>query len=188
MNPLRLGLMILLAFLLFGVIIYRLVPSKYDLPLSEADVVAAQMPGLSPIHFWNTLRTEGDKSVVVDVRTPEAFEQGHIKGAVNIPASDILGRKHLRKLKKERVLIYGENEIVAHEAALLLRMTGVDATPVNGGYVRLKGAGFDPGNAPALFYSDEKVQFNYRAYFKSFEVIAAEPAEIKVPLPKPGGC
>jgi rhodanese-related sulfurtransferase len=173
---------------LAGVIIYRIIPSKYDLPLSEANAQAVQMPGLSPMQFWNTIRTEGDTWLVVDIRTLEAFRKGHIKGAVNIPVGDILGRKHLRKLSKARVLIYGENEVVAHEAALLLRMTGVDATPVNGGYVRLNGAGFDQGNAPALFFSEEKVQYNYRAYFKSFEVIAGEPAEIKVPLPKPGGC
>ena len=43
------------------------------------------------------------KAVYVDVRPKEAFEQGHIKGAMNIPLGELMGR--LGELPKGKMII-----------------------------------------------------------------------------------
>jgi rhodanese-related sulfurtransferase len=43
------------------------------------------------------------KAVFVDVRPKDAFEQGHIKGAMNIPLGEVL--QHLKDLPKGKMII-----------------------------------------------------------------------------------
>jgi len=43
------------------------------------------------------------KAVYVDVRPKDAFEQGHIKGAMNIPLGELMGR--LGELPKGKMII-----------------------------------------------------------------------------------
>lgn len=42
-------------------------------------------------------------AVIVDVRTPEEFKSGHIKGALNIPLQSL--EKGLSKLSKDKAII-----------------------------------------------------------------------------------
>lgn len=70
-------------------------------------------------------------ALIVDVRTPEEYKNGHIKGSVNIPVNKIAGQAP--KLKKEgRVVITccrsGARSAMARET---LKSNGVEA--YNGG-------------------------------------------------------
>lgn len=51
----------------------------------------------------NTLLTGKKKVVVIDVRDADSFKAGHIKGAVNIPYSDIETR--FQELPKNRQIV-----------------------------------------------------------------------------------
>jgi phage shock protein E len=42
-------------------------------------------------------------AVIVDVRTPEEYRGGHIRGSLNIPLQNLQG--NLSKLKKDKVII-----------------------------------------------------------------------------------
>lgn len=42
-------------------------------------------------------------AVIVDVRTPAEFQNGHIKGAINIPLQSL--EKNFTKLKKDKAVI-----------------------------------------------------------------------------------
>jgi phage shock protein E len=73
-----------------------------------------------------------DGGVIIDLRTPYEFDQGHIPHAVNIPADRIkanIGR--IRAMKKPIILCCGTG---AHcwEAATILREAGI-APVFNGG-------------------------------------------------------
>lgn len=188
MTPLRIGMIIMLAVLLAGIMVFRFWPAGYSMPLKEAAGAAADQQGIAPLYFWNELRSAETIRMLVDIRSREAFAQGYIDGAINIPLDELLIRKNLKKLKKGPVMIYGENEAAAHQAALLLNMVGVQAEPVNSSYTHLKNTRLESGKAAPLFYSEEKARFNYRDFFKAFESEAPEPLEIKVPMPSPGGC
>ena len=188
MTPLRIGMIIMLAVLLAGILAFRFWPANYKMPLKESATAAADQQGIAPIYFWNDIRSAGTVPMIVDIRSREAFSQGYIDGAVNIPLDELLDRKNLKKLKKGPVMIYGEDEATAHQAALLLNMLGLEAQAVNSHYTHLRDTRLESGRAAPLFYSEEKAQFNYQEYFRAFETEAPEPLEIKVPMPSPGGC
>jgi rhodanese-related sulfurtransferase len=49
----------------------------------------------------NELRASG--AIVVDVRTPAEYKDGHLKGAINLPLQTL--GNNLNKLKKDQVII-----------------------------------------------------------------------------------
>ncbi len=53
--------------------------------------------GLGPKTDFAQLLKSG--AIIVDVRTPNEFNSGHIKGAINIPLNNLNG--HIRKLQEK---------------------------------------------------------------------------------------
>lgn len=187
MNPLRLGLLIMLAFLIVSTLLYRFWPSDYAIPSQRAAEAAAEDHGVSPFEFLKRIDS-GDNLVIVDIRSKGEFEAGHIERALNIPAPEILNKRNIRKIRKSPVLLYGSTEHESQMIALLLQMTGLDAKAVNSNYAHLRRLQEESGSSPMLFYSEEKVRYNYNLYFKAFDITPEEPLEIKVPVPAEGGC
>lgn len=48
--------------------------------------------GIEPQPDYKEMITKG--ASIIDVRTPEEFQQGHIKGAINIPLDSLLQNTH----------------------------------------------------------------------------------------------
>jgi phage shock protein E len=83
---------------------------------------------------WMVLRGRGDISseeakewvangaVLVDVRTPGEYADGHIEGAVNIPLADL--RERAQELSGKRVVLYCRSGNRSHTAQQLLRERG----------------------------------------------------------------
>ncbi len=57
--------------------------------------------GIGPKVDLNDLRASG--AVVVDVRTPTEYKEGHIKGSINLPLQTL--GNNLNKLNKDQVII-----------------------------------------------------------------------------------
>ena len=57
--------------------------------------------GIGPKVDLNVLMALG--AVVVDVRTPSEYEDGHVKGSINLPLQTL--NANLNKLKKDQVII-----------------------------------------------------------------------------------
>jgi rhodanese-related sulfurtransferase len=146
------------------------------------------MKGIDPYAFHALIREPEFSGIVLDVRDQQAFNKEHLPNAIHIPMDQLLHRKSIKQLKKGPVYVYAGKEETAHEAALLLGMKGIEATPVNGNYQILSAARHESGNAPLMFFNKEKMQYNYPQYFKAMEPEMVQPVEIKVPLPKPTGC
>ena len=56
--------------------------------------------------------TEKKTVLIIDIRPPEDFEQGHIPGAVNIPDPKqfmLIGPNDPRLLNADKVVVYGED-------------------------------------------------------------------------------
>jgi len=188
-NPLRSGLIIMLAITVIGLLIVAAIPGRYKTPVEDAASMAASMQGITPMAFREAHLQQHADHLLIDMRSPEEFSRGYLPGAMNLPVEDMMLRRNLKKLRKDKVWIYCQSEDVAHQAALLLRMKGVDAHPVNTGYHHLNdlisGEGF---NAPALFQSEEKIRYDYQQFFRVYEPEPVEAPVIKVIVPTPEGC
>jgi rhodanese-related sulfurtransferase len=57
--------------------------------------------GIGPKVDLNELMANG--AIVVDVRTPAEFKDGHVKGSINLPLQTL--NANLNKLKKDQVII-----------------------------------------------------------------------------------
>jgi rhodanese-related sulfurtransferase len=72
---------------------------------------------------------------LVDVRSPDDFESGKIGEAENIPITQLVTDDVLLNLPKDRlVIVYSNGSENAAKAVVLLRLEGIDAHLMAGGY------------------------------------------------------
>ena len=88
---------------------------------------------------------------VLDVRPPEEYAQGHIRGAINVPLAQLKKRLHQIPAGQE-VVAYcrGPYCLPAYEAVQVLRKKGIKARRLEDGYPEWKSAGLpvdDPSRA-----------------------------------------
>jgi len=88
---------------------------------------------------------------VLDVRPPEEYAQGHIRGAINVPVAELKKRLHQYSAGQE-VVAYcrGPYCLLAYEAVQVLRKKGIRARRLENGYPEWKSAGLpvdDPSRA-----------------------------------------
>jgi rhodanese-related sulfurtransferase len=102
-----------------------------------------------------TVRTNLDqkKAVLVDVREPAEWKQGHLQDADLVPLSDVrklakdpdLLAKHAASLPKTRIIyLHCASGVRVLSAAYFLEQLGYDARPLAVGYAGLLEAGFKP--------------------------------------------
>ncbi len=101
-------------------------------PVNMAGMVASNaLRGLSPVAHWEDV-AEGE-DFILDVREPEKYEQGHLKGAVHIPLHELRGR--LDELPGDRpIKVHCYVGQRSHVAVRILRQKGFDAYNLSGGY------------------------------------------------------
>jgi len=109
----------------------------------------------------------GEKITFIDVRSNAAFKEGHVPGAINIPAA-LAPQKQLPPLGA--VIVYDEGlgrETAAEAADVLSKKPGITARVLEGGFAgwessratTTKGGGLKPEATPFITYSElEKVQ------------------------------
>jgi rhodanese-related sulfurtransferase len=74
-----------------------------------------------------------DQTILLDVRTPKEFAEGHMPGAVNIPVDDLRGR--LGELSKDRpILAYCQVGMRGYIATRILLQKGFVVANLGGGY------------------------------------------------------
>jgi phage shock protein E len=106
-------------------------------------------PGLSPQQAWDTLNRPSFGAMLVDVRTPEDFAEGHMDGAVNWPYRKIMAltrRESIPQLfaGKSLILICSGGIQDALAAKHLRNALGGDAHFVKGGMQGWIGHGDEP--------------------------------------------
>jgi NADPH-dependent 2,4-dienoyl-CoA reductase/sulfur reductase-like enzyme/rhodanese-related sulfurtransferase len=91
------------------------------------------LSGLTESVQWNELAARmANGATLIDVRTPEEFNAGHIGGAVNIPVDDL--RERFSEIPKENVIVTCQVGQRGHTASTLLRELGIKASNLDGGY------------------------------------------------------
>ena len=101
--------------------------------VAQAAARHADRVNVEDLASW--LIEERQDFVLVDVRSAEDYENGHIAGANNIPIAALLGEEALAGLPTDRkVIVYSNGSENGAKAATLLRVAGLDAHVVTGGY------------------------------------------------------
>jgi ArsR family transcriptional regulator len=99
-----------------------------------------QRDTLEPVSRAELLRRmRKGETVVIDVRPPEEFAAGHIRGAVNIPVAEL--KRHLVDLpRRQEIVAYcrGPYCVMAFEAVALLRQRGFKVRRLSEGYPEWK--------------------------------------------------
>jgi len=72
-----------------------------------------------------------NKAVVIDVRTPAEFADGHVEGSVNIPLDTIANKIEEVKNYKKQIITCCRSGARSGNAANILNNSGIDS--INGG-------------------------------------------------------
>ena len=73
--------------------------------------------------------------ILVDVRMPADFAKGNIQGAENVPIAQLVTPETLASLPTDRrVVVYSNGSENAAKATTMLRLSGIDAHLLTGGY------------------------------------------------------
>jgi rhodanese-related sulfurtransferase/DNA-binding transcriptional ArsR family regulator len=98
---------------------------------------------LEPVSRKELLRRMRDGLVtVIDTRPREEFAAGHLRGAINLPLSEL--KRRLRELPREREIVAycrGPYCVLSYEALAELRKRGFKAFRLEDGYPEWKAAG-----------------------------------------------
>lgn len=97
----------------------------------------------SPFDLRGTMEKSPDKVCVVDVRSEETFEEGHIPGAKNIPLDRIIGE--LKSLPKNKTIVTYCADITcpaSSKAALELAQKGFKVRHLVGGFAEWARKGY----------------------------------------------
>ncbi|UTW61866.1 rhodanese-like domain-containing protein [bacterium SCSIO 12741] len=64
-------------------------------------------------------------ALIVDVRTPQEYKSGHVKGSINIPLQTLLS--NLKKVKNKEVILVCRSGARAAQAKSMLTSKGITA-------------------------------------------------------------
>lgn len=96
-------------------------------------VIENVLDGLVKQFHWDDISTLPSKSTLLDVRTAQEYQEGHISGAVSIPLSDL--RERLNELDRTApVYVYCHSGVRSYIASRILVQNGFTCAHLSGGY------------------------------------------------------
>ncbi|MBE9915294.1 FAD-dependent oxidoreductase [Paenibacillus donghaensis] len=122
-------------------------------PVNMAGFVAQNdLNGMSPTITLEDIKERNkENTILLDVRTRQEFEQGHIPDAVNIPLDEL--RDRLDQLdSSKKLLVYCQVGLRGYTAVRILRQKGFNAVNLTGGYKYYKSASFTPDQDGIIIY------------------------------------
>jgi len=114
-------------------------------PVNMAGFVAQNvLAGRSHVVAWKDIAEHEDNDyILIDVRTNQEFENGHIKGSVNIPVDNL--RERLNELDKDKTIVeYCQVGLRGYIADRILSQNGFKVLNVTGGYRTSSILNFNP--------------------------------------------
>lgn len=104
-----------------------------------------QSAGSIPVISADSLKASmgNPKIVILDVRTPEEFAEGHVKGAVNVDYRSADFAAKVDKLdKSKKYEVYCRSGHRSGESVKLMKEKGFNAVSVTGGILEWQAKGF----------------------------------------------
>jgi len=119
--------------------------------------------------------------ILVDVRMPADFAKGNIQGAENVPIAQLVTPETLASLPTDRrVVVYSNGSENAAKATTMLRLSGIDAHLLTGGYNAWHEKILNPDIPTAAFDGESlraSAQRAYSCYFVGERSGTAPPAK-----------
>ncbi len=109
---------------------------------------------------FKEMLAQGEKVTVIDIRSQELFMEGHIRGAINIPAA-VIARKPLPPIG--RVVVCGDGirkDITLKAVEALNAKQGIQAELLEGGFAAWQALSLPSAQSPGVKIS----QFRYITY------------------------
>jgi NADPH-dependent 2,4-dienoyl-CoA reductase/sulfur reductase-like enzyme/peroxiredoxin family protein/TusA-related sulfurtransferase/rhodanese-related sulfurtransferase len=114
-------------------------------PVNMSGFVAQNvLEGRSHVTTWSEVEgLDQEKYTLVDVRSEEEYQNGHIEGAINIPVDSLRGR--LSELDPNKTVVeYCQVGLRGYVADRILTQHGYQVFNVTGGYKTVSSLKFDP--------------------------------------------
>ncbi|TGE31385.1 DsrE/DsrF/DrsH-like family protein [Desulfosporosinus sp. Sb-LF] len=113
------------------------------------------LAGRTHVVAWKDIEwTKVEDSILLDVRTEEEFNNGHLQGSINIPLDSL--RDRMGELDRNKKIVeYCQVGLRGYIADRILSQNGYSVLNVTGGYKTASILGFDPRKS-----SDVNLQFN----------------------------
>ncbi len=108
--------------------------------------ILSNFESITPSQAQELLK-QGDDVVLLDVRTPDEFSQGHIQGATLMPVQ-LLGQNlaELDDSKNKKIVVYCASGMRSVAASRILSENGFTAINLKGGISQWKSDGFEVVN------------------------------------------
>ena len=138
---------------------FVLTPKEAAKANSQTNIISPQL--LGDIYYSRNNTTIYQ---FIDLRTPQVFENGHVKNAINIPFRTMPRNKRCRYFLNQDVIniIYGESTEQAIFAGFFLQQIGVkNYFIVLGNYDFIKDNIIDHYNVYSAHYNPEIAQYDY---------------------------
>jgi len=187
-NPLRVSTVIFTAIIIILMLIRKFIPANYTVAVENSLLPEIWGNEVTLQELHGLMQQEEKDFHLIDIRTPEEFEAGHLPDAINMPAEKLLDKKNRKILKKKTNLLYCSSEHMSFSASFLLRQCGYDTRPVNGNYDIIKANVVDKFVPSFGFYSEEKQQFHYPDYIKQKETSQEFQVDKKEEIKIQAGC
>ena len=84
----------------------------------------------------------GEEMLILDIRQADAYAEGHVKGAVNVPFGMTVAEKQANIPDDVQLYVYCYTGQTASQTTAILRLLGYDAYNLSGGMGKEGGAGW----------------------------------------------
>jgi rhodanese-related sulfurtransferase len=181
-DRLTIASIIIVLILVIGLITIKWNELRFSRSIGQSiTMVKAAQDIISPEDVATIAKSGDNDYFLLDLRSPVDYQKSHIGNAFNIPIQKILENENLHKLrnlakKSVTVIIYGEDQLKANSAWVLLKQLGFDNIKVmRGGYdyfssaERIQNLQAMPGNLV------EEPKYDFKAVQDSLS--AGSPAE-----------
>lgn len=130
-----LAILLVIAALLF----VRFNPAEVRLSATDIGVLAQQIvrgeDHITVEALSDRIIKARDDYILIDLRSKEQFDERHIDTAIHIPLSELVKPEVLSGLPGDRaVVVYSDGTSSGAQAAVILRMSGIPAYSLKGGY------------------------------------------------------
>jgi len=124
-------------------IIYPLIGLVILFILYSKGIILADFDFASPKEAMELIESEEKNVTILDVRTKDEYQSGHIKNAILIPVGELEARLgELQKFKNTKILVYCASGSRSVAASRILKKNGFTPYNMNGGIHNWKNSGY----------------------------------------------